>query len=330
MILITFSSRALLQYCELLSLINITKSSAMNSLSNATFLLTELLEDYWELIKQKRKKEEYTEGTFNNKFSHYQNLTCFLASHHLLDIRVNEIGPAFAEKFKRYLLYDCGHGKEYTAKIVNFLKAILDDAVLCEKIESNRIEKFTVPFTVAFKNNHLELEELNRIATKKFRSALQVVADLYLFACYTGLGFSELHKFTISNIVREIDGTEWISISRNKSRVEGEDTFTFEIPLFPEAKAILRKYDWVLPKRSNTKMNTLLKEIAIICNIRLNLTTHTARKTFAIFVLEYYSFSMDALSYMLGHKTIRTVEKYYARIRKQKVKKELMQQQLLA
>ena len=60
-------------------------------------------------------------------------------------------------------------------------------------------------------------------------------------------------------------------------------------------------------------MNAYLKEIADIAGITKNLTTHAARHTFATTVTLANNVSIENVSKMLGHKTIRMTQ-HYARI----------------
>ncbi len=81
------------------------------------------------------------------------------------------------------------------------------------------------------------------------------------------------------------------------------------IPLLPYPMILLEKYERdaelratgkLLPVPSNQKMNAYLKEIADICNIPKNLTTHVARHTFACLAVEY-GMPIDVLAKILGH-----------------------------
>jgi integrase len=85
----------------------------------------------------------------------------------------------------------------------------------------------------------------------------------------------------------------------------------------------LARLEYVLPKISNQKYNEHLKEIAVLCGINTKLTTHSARKTFAILATERYKFSLESISYMLGHSDIKTTQAHYARVRLNTVKNEL-------
>jgi site-specific recombinase XerD len=61
-----------------------------------------------------------------------------------------------------------------------------------------------------------------------------------------------------------------------------------------------------------------LKKIAAIAGINRELNTHFARHTFADMMLNVFGFSLEEISKMLGHKNIRTTQRY-AKIRKNKI-----------
>lgn len=87
-----------------------------------------------------------------------------------------------------------------------------------------------------------------------------------------------------------------------------------DIPL-----SILKKYElkrdgnYLLPVMSNGKYNLYLKEIAELCGIEKNVTSHLARHTFATTVTYANGVSIESISKMLGHTKISTTQ-IYARI----------------
>jgi hypothetical protein len=74
---------------------------------------------------------------------------------------------------------------------------------------------------------------------------------------------------TTANIEVGIDGKQWVIINRIKTGTRSA------IPLLPIALELLIKYNYKLPVCSNQKLNKYLKEVAAICNINKNLTSHT-------------------------------------------------------
>ena len=102
-------------------------------------------------------------------------------------------------------------------------------------------------------------------------------------------------------------------------------------PLLPTALDILEKYrehpkvsggDCVLPVLSNQKSNAYLKEIADLCGIKKNLTTHLARHTFATTVTLSNGVPIETVGQMLGHKNLRTTQ-HYAKILDRKVSDDM-------
>lgn len=99
------------------------------------------------------------------------------------------------------------------------------------------------------------------------------------------------------------------------------------VPLLPKAKVILTKYnvsgDYVLPKLSNQKINSYLKEISGIVGISKPITYHMARKTFASTVLLYNDVPMEIVSELLGHSSLKITQEYYGKIVQRRVGQEM-------
>ena len=102
------------------------------------------------------------------------------------------------------------------------------------------------------------------------------------------------------------------------------------IPIIKPAREILDKYALLaqatgklLPVLSNQKMNAYLKEIAAIVGIDKDLTTHLARHTFATTVTLANHVSIENVSKMLGHSSIRMTQ-HYARILDASIEKEML------
>ena len=131
----------------------------------------------------------------------------------------------------------------------------------------------------------LSPEQLKKLEVTNFKiKRIQQIKDMFLFCCYTGLGFKEMVNLKKQNITTEFDGELWLNIYRNKT------TRSYKVPLLPKAKEIKEQYDdetseYVFPRMSNTKFNGYLKEIADFVGAEFNLTHHIARKTFASTVL---------------------------------------------
>ena len=137
--------------------------------------------------------------------------------------------------------------------------------------------------------------------------------DIFLFCCYTGLAFADVKKLSSDDIVINISGKKWIKTKRQKTKSLSS------IPLLDIPKAILDKYaahphvkagKGVLPVLTNQKSNAYLKEIADLCGIKKNLTTHLARHTFATTVTLSKGVPIESVGKMLGHRSLKTTQIY--------------------
>lgn len=167
--------------------------------------------------------------------------------------------------------------------------------------------------------------ELLSIMEKTFPiERLAHVRDMFVFSCYTGLAYVDVHKLKRSELERSPNGKLWIRTRRQKTGVRAH------IPLLDVAEQILDKYAQmdvpidapVLPIISNQKMNAYLKEIADVCGIDKCLSFHVARHTFATTVTLMNGVPIESVSKMLGHKNIKSTQ-HYARVVDQKVGEDM-------
>jgi site-specific recombinase XerD len=134
-----------------------------------------------------------------------------------------------------------------------------------------------------------------------------------------------MNSLTKDNIVKGIDGNDWIVTKRQKTNT------SVKIPLLDQAKEIIVKYqdniravasNSLLPKFSNQKINSYLKEIADLCNIHKHLTFHIARHTFATTITLSNGVPIETVSKLLGHTKIATTQ-IYARVIERKVSEDM-------
>ncbi|MFN2261958.1 MAG: site-specific integrase [Psychroflexus sp.] len=137
-----------------------------------------------------------------------------------------------------------------------------------------------------------------------------------MFACYTGLAYSDLKKLSDDEINIGIDGNKWIYTRRKKTNS------AVRIPLLEIPLEIIQKYkdhprikgtNLLLPVFTNQKMNQYLKEIAKILNFNKKLSSHVARHTFATTVTLANGVPIESVSKLLGHTKLSTTQ-IYARI----------------
>ena len=141
---------------------------------------------------------------------------------------------------------------------------------------------------------------------------LAQVRDIFCFCCLTGLAFTDVQQLKEEHLVADIHGKIWIRKARQKTKN------MCNIPLLDEAQKILDRYrehpycqthGVLLPVCSNQKMNSYLKELADICGIRKNLSTHCARHTFAT-LTQASGATIDNVAKMLSHANVNMTRRY--------------------
>lgn len=169
----------------------------------------------------------------------------------------------------------------------------------------------------------LTYQELKTILEKNFSvPRLALVRDIFVFASFTGLAFADVSTLTKDNLVQDNNGDWWIRKGRVKLEHRRRASSISNIPLLPVPLSILKKYEdnpvclkknLCLPVICNQRMNSYLKEIADLCGIKKNLTTHTARHTFATTITLANNVPLQDVSAMLGHASTRMTQ-HYARV----------------
>lgn len=240
------------------------------------------------------------------------------------DMDISEITYSFATKFYKYLTIDRAKILQEAAakKQIKNIKQLLTSAENSNLLVKNPIQKFRcggdetdVP--------PLEFHQVKTIWTKEIGiQRLAEVRDAFIFQCFTGFAFQDVYVLSEENIAKVgIGGEPWLIKDRGKTGVSEM------VPIMPIVEEILQRYSQhpcrkvygrLIPVNSNARYNGYLKELAAICGINRELNTHLARHTFADIMLNIFGFSLEEVSKMLGHKSIRTTQRY-AKVRKHKI-----------
>lgn len=243
--------------------------------------------------------------------------------YHAKDIPVNEVDLEMLQKYQHYLMTIRHNNNNTTVKYLRNLGKVLNLAVSRKILSSSPLEEMKLKIDPVDKG-FLTKAELTKLSERDFDvRRLEQVRDVFLFCCYTGLAYVDVHSLSENDIIED-DGVIWIKKARHKTNV------MCHIPLLNPAKAILDKYmpllagtGKLLPVLSNQKMNAYLKEIAAIVGIDKDLTTHLARHTFATTVTLANNVSIENVSKMLGLSSIRMTQ-HYARILDESIAHEML------
>jgi site-specific recombinase XerD len=288
--------------------------------------LLELVDFHNEKFQLKVDRERRKASTMKKWRSTKDKLSAFIASvFKAKDIPLGRIDYAFAEDFFDYLTLSVGLSDNSAMKYVKNTKQLMKLAARRQWINANPIEDFVCSY-INPERDILTMDELRTIYNKQFSiSRLEEARDAYIFMALTGYAYKDVLLLTRDHLVNFFDGEDWIVKNREKTWCREN------VPLLPVAKDILKKYEGhpycvannvLLPIKSNQRFNGYLKEIADVCGIAKNLTTHTARHTFATTVTLANGVPLETVSAMLGHKSIRTTQ-VYAKIVASKVSQDM-------
>ena len=226
------------------------------------------------------------------------------------DLKLSELTFTVIREFDIYLRTIVGQNPNTATKTLKTFKTIV---ILGGKMGVIHHDPFL--------NHRFHLEPVNRgfltdeeilsIANKDFGlKRLELVRDIFIFACFTGLAYIDVANLTPDHIVTMGD-KQWIMTQRQKTSVS-TNVLLLDIP-----KSIIEKYGEqtyrdgkLFPILSNQKTNSYLKEIADLCGIKKNLTFHMARHTFASQMTLSEGVSIESVSKMLGHSQIKTTQVY--------------------
>ncbi len=259
----------------------------------------------WKFKQAKELLKDFIKYSFNKGDYHFKDL----------DLKFIQDYEFFLKAEKSLALATTNKMIQRFRKIVKL--AISQDIIQKEPFTSYKVKHIKKEIT------YLTREELAKIEEYQFKAErLQIVADLFVFCCYTGLAYNEMVNLEKSHIIIGFDGNEWINMIRGKTQ------HLLSIPLLSRGKKIIEKYDYVdekkaLPKFSNQKFNAYLKEIADIVGLNKRLTHHLARRTFATTVLLFNDVPMEIVSELLGHSKITITQEHYAKVVKSKVGEQM-------
>lgn len=272
----------------------------------------DVFNDFATEYEQKYKANLITFDSYRRILSYGNILKNFTLSIKKENLLINEIVRGHFEKIKLFCLNEQKFGINHTSKILACYKGFLDWAVDNDYLLKNPFSNLSLKKQKIDKI-YLSVLELEKIENKVFEiDRLEKIKDLFVFACYSGLAFCDLAKLTKKNI-KVVGGRECIMIDRQKTKNE------CFLPLLSKAKAILEKYNYVLPVITNQNYNAYLKEIQTICNISKKLTTHVARKTFINIMINVHNVPVESVALMVGHSSTKTTFEYYANIEHNKI-----------
>lgn len=172
------------------------------------------------------------------------------------------------------------------------------------KIKKNPFAGYKIK-TAEEEQVYLEYDELKKIMDCKITDdRLDKIRDIFLFLCFTGLEWADLLELKPTDVILNAHGQHYIKKPRVKTGVE------YVSILYGNAYDIWRLYKGNLPLMSLQKFNLYLKELMEIVGIDKDVSSLTARHSYACLLLNTVKLSEEIVSKMLGHTSTKQTRHY--------------------
>lgn len=205
----------------------------------------------------------------------YRHLQEFLQSrYHVNDISLKELTPAFITDFEAFLRTDKHLCENSLSVYMLPLRTMVFRAIDNGWLTRDPFHDYKVP-KVETTRGFLTKEEIHLLMNAELkRKTMQLIRDLYLFCCFTGLSFADLKNLKEEHIQTFFDDSEWIMIDRQKTGVRST------IKLLDYPKSIMEKYRGlcadgrIFPVPCYSDCRGILLRVAKRCGITKHLTWH--------------------------------------------------------
>ena len=262
-------------------------------------------------------------STYHKYCTVYKHLEEFIKTRYRVsDIALKELTPAFITDFDIFLRTE----KQCCNNTVWIYMMPLRRMITIAQNHGWIVRDPFVDYSISAEStdrDYLTKDEIRRLLDLKFRrKSMELVRDLYVFCCFTGLSFTDMKNLAKDNLQTSFDGKLWIITKRQKTGVES-NIMLLDIP-----KQIIEKYDGMandnllLPVPTYITACKNIKKIIGLCGIEKEITWHTSRHTMATEICLTNGVPIETLSKMLGHTNIRTTQ-IYAKITHEKESRDM-------
>lgn len=187
--------------------------------------------------------EELKWSTLKHYYVTQRYLVKFLEEqHNASDIYLHQLDFKFVKDFEVYLR---NHKPKDHQKPLNNngvmkriirLKKMVNLALNLQWITNNPFATYKLKI-LKVNREQLSEKELAEMEKKKLSiDRLDMVRDMFVFCCYTGLSYVDMINLTPGHIIAGSEGERWIRTCREKTMIP------INVPLLPKALTILDKY----------------------------------------------------------------------------------------
>jgi hypothetical protein len=236
------------------------KKELVSGNENKDFLLYyEWFLDFYSKNNSPYSKKILTKGTLNTLRSSMNVIKGFVEYKNLNYLYFDDINRAFYNDFMAYLKNQRNYTKNYIGTVIQKLKTVMGYAYEEGKhsnleFKKNYFSKVTEVVSFPYLNND-ELKEIESLVLEN--EELDIVRDIFLIGCNTGLRIGDLLKLLRKPEMYNQDGRDFFKIKQSKT------SNLVVIPINSVVKKIIEKRNGNLPKYIH--QNTINRHIKSIC-----------------------------------------------------------------
>ena len=236
------------------------------------------------------------------------------------DLAFGQLNEQMAYEFQEYVLKDKGLAVDTARHYMAILKKICRLAFKEGYSEKRYFVNFKLPKENRKAPRALSREDFEKIRDVEIpasRVTHNIVRDLFLFACYTGVPYADAISITNDNLYTDDNGALWLKYMRKKNEHLGR------VKLLPEAIALIEKYrsderKELFPMIHHPNLRRHMKGLRDLAGIKTDLVYHMGRHTFGSLITLEAGVPIETISKMLGHTNLTTTE-LYARVTPKKL-----------
>lgn len=331
-LLIGFKNKANESYTDLKFLsrpidLDIIKAYTLGLQIQNTPTVLECTKIFFEKVVSKQYQAGVIEKSSFDKLRNWTNKVVeYVNTNHGKSMALSAMVPVHANDYQLWLRTEKGISNDPSMAMTEYFKRVLKYAHGNKWIDRNPFADFRKKLlnTPCEYLTAMEVKVLEHTVIQS--PVLCKVLDILLMQCYTGMAYAEIKALNGSHI-KICDGQKYISILRKKTRKRNPEPCI--IPLTKAALSILSKYQkgdsfGGFEVQSNQKLNNYLKEIAVIAGIKKRLRTHIGRHTFGEYCLNDKGMRIELVAKIMGHSTVATTSKHYARVREETILREAL------
>lgn len=252
-------------------------------------------------IELEKKKASKAPGTIKKYRYQLNKLKEFKVK-----LEFNDITPAFLANFEEHMRVTLGNEKGGSNNTLKMIRKFLYVAIKRELTNNNPFKDYQIKEEANGEIKFLTLAEFHKIKdyfkTLDARHKHYLTLKSFIFCCCTGFRYGDGKRFKLNDI-----NNNSVLIKTQKTKK------TVSVPLMQLAKDMINyDLDANLPNLKtpcDQTCNRALKEVAKICKIEKQITTHYARHTFGCIALNN-GMARETVQAIYGHSTSKQTDHY--------------------